>query len=161
MKSLLSKILVLGCVLTALMTFGPAQGQEGRRKKGDATAGIKKKLASAELPADVLAKADKIVAENAPKIAEAQAKVDAVLTDEQRAAQKTARKAAKDAGKKGREAAAEIEAALKLTPEQKTKRDEAQRSLTAAQNEMNTALRAVLNEEQQAKVGLNKRRKNK
>jgi hypothetical protein len=159
MKSLASKMFVAFCLLAAMMTWGAVQGQEGKRKKNDASAGIKKKLEAAALPADVLEKCNKIVAEHAAKINEATAKVNAILTPEQRAAQKAAKKAAKDAGKKGRQAAAEVEAAMKLTAEQKTKLDAANKELTALTDARNDALRAVLSVEQQETVLGKARRK--
>jgi len=161
MKSLLSKVLVAGCVLSivaVLIAVPDSQGQEKKKKK-DASAGIKKKLDDAELGADLLEKCKKVVDEHAPKIAEAQAKVDEILTDEQKKARNAAQKAAKDAGKKGKEAAAEVEAALKLTDEQKGKMEEAQKALTAATNARNDALGALLTDEQKAKVGLKGKKK--
>jgi len=161
MKSLLSKVLVAGCVLSivaVLIAVPDSQGQEKKKKK-DASAGIKKKLDDAELGADLLEKCKKVVDEHAPKIAEAQAKVDEILTDEQKKARNAAQKAAKDAGKKGKEAAAEVEAALKLTDEQKGKMEEAQKALTAATNARNEALGALLTDEQKAKVGIKGKKK--
>jgi hypothetical protein len=162
MKSFASKLFVVSCLM-AVVSLGwvAAQGQEGKKKKGDPTAKLKKKLEEAELPADVLEKCNKIVAEHGPKIAAAQAKVDAVLTDEQRSAQKAAKKAAKDAGKKGKEAQAEIDAAVKLTEEQKPKMEAARKELNDAENAMNDALRAVLSAEQQEKVGIKAKKKKK
>jgi hypothetical protein len=160
-NSLLSKILVAGCVLSivaAIVAVPDSQGQEKKKKK-DATAGIKKKLDEAELGADLLEKCKKVVDEHAPKIAEAQAAVDAILTDEQKKARNAAQKAAKDAGKKGKEAAADVEAALKLTDEQKGKMEEAQKGLTAATNARNEALGALLTDEQKAKVGIKGKKK--
>ena len=164
MKSFLSKMLVASCVVAivaALFAAQDSQGQEKKKKKGgnDPTAKLRAKLDSAELPADVLEKAKKVVDEHAPKIKEAQAAVDSILTDEQKKARSAAQKAAKDAGKKGKEAQDEVNAALKLTDEQKTKMEEAQKALTAAQGDMNKALREVLSEEQQEKVGIKGKKK--
>jgi Spy/CpxP family protein refolding chaperone len=163
MKSFLSKLVIAGCVLsilTALVAVQDSVGQEKKKKqKADPTANIKKKLDSAELPADVLEKAKKIVEEHAPKIAEAQDKVNAILTPEQRQARQAAQKAAKDAGKKGKEAAAEVDAATKLTDEQKGKMEEAQKALTAAQADLNKALGEILTDEQKAKVGIKGKKK--
>lgn len=164
MKSFLSKLLVAGCALSifaALFAVQDSQGQEKKKKKNDPAAAMKKKLDDAGLGADALEKAKKIVDEHAPKIAEAQAKVDSILTDEQKKARGAAQKAAKDAGKKGKEAQAEINAALKLTDEQKGKMEEAQKALTAATNARNEALGAVLTDEQKAKVGIAKGKKKK
>jgi len=99
-------------------------------------------------------KAQKIVDEHAPKLNEAQAAVDAILTDDQKQARRTAQKAAKDAGKKGKEAQAEVTAALMLTDEQKAKMEEADKALAAARADMNKALGEVLNDEQKAKLGI-------
>ena len=162
MKSFLSKMLVAGCVLAlvAIIAGAPdSQGQEKKKKKGDPATAMKKKLDDAELPADVLEKAKKVVDEHAPKIAEAQAKVDSILTDEQKKARNAAQKAAKDAGKKGKEAQADVEAALKLTDEQKTKMEEAQKELNAATGARNEALGALLTDEQKAKVGIKGKKK--
>ena len=161
MKSFLSKCLVAGCVLSlaaVIIAVPDSQGQEKKKKK-DATAGIKKKLDEAELPADVLEKAKKVVDEHAPKIAEAQAAVDAILTDEQKKARSAAQKAAKDAGRKGKEAAAEVEAALKLTDEQKEKMKEANEGLAKATAARNEALGALLTDEQKQKVGIKGKKK--
>jgi hypothetical protein len=157
-------MLVAGCavaIIAALFAAQDSQGQEKKKKKGggDPTAKLKAKLDMAELPADVLEKAKKIVEEHAPKIKEAQAKVDAVLTDEQKKARSAAQKAAKDAGKKGKEAQDEVNAALKLTDEQKTKLEEAQKALAAANADLNKALGEVLSDEQKAKVGIKGKKK--
>ena len=160
MKSLAPKLLVVFCLLAAVMTWSSAEGQEGKKRKADPSAQIKKKLEEATLPPDLLEKCNKIVAEHAAKIAEATAKVNAIYTAEQLQAKRTTQKAAKDAGKKGREAAAEVEAAMKLTDEQKTKLEAANKELTAATNVRNDALRAVLSAEQAEKVlGKAKKRK--
>jgi beta-lactamase regulating signal transducer with metallopeptidase domain len=125
-------------------------------KKGgaDLTAVIKRRLINANLPPDVLAQGFAIAEEHGPKIYESYFKRGAILTDQQQAAQKAAAKAVRDAGKKGREAVAEIEAALMLTPDQKLRWDAAQREATTRNIALNVALRGILNPEQQAKYGL-------
>ena len=161
-NSLLSKVLVAGCVLSifaAVFAAQDSQGQEKKKKKNDPAAAMKKKLDDAGLGADALEKAKKIVDEHAPKIAEAQAKVDSILTDEQKKARGAAQKAAKDAGKKGKEAQAEVTAALKLTDEQKGKMDEANKALTEATNARNAALAAVLSPEELGKIGIKGKKK--
>ena len=162
MKSFLSKILFAGCVLSlvaAIIAVPDSQGQEKKKKKNDPAAAMKKKLDDAELPADVLEKAKKVVDEHAPKIAEAQAAVDAILTDEQKKARSAAQKAAKDAGKKGKEAQADVEAALKLTDEQQAKMKEANDALAKATAARNEALGALLTDEQKQKVGIKGKKK--
>jgi ABC-type Na+ efflux pump permease subunit len=134
------------------LTLNTANAQNKKPGKDVLTAKIKKQLQAAELPADVLEKCNKIVAEMAPKVAEAQSKVDAVLTAEQQQARAAAQKAAKEAGKKKKEAQAEVEAATKLTDEQKSKLAAANKELTAAQTALTDGLKAALTPEQQAKV---------
>jgi hypothetical protein len=86
---------------------------------------------------------------------------EAVLTSEQKAARAAAQKAGKEAGKKRKEIAAEVSAAMKLTAEQKTKYDTAEKELAAAQSSLQKALRGVLSADQQAKIGLKERKKKK
>ena len=149
MKSFALPLLALALVG---MTLNIAAAQAKKQRKNDPAAQMKKRLAAAELPADVLKKCNDIIDEQGKKLSEAQAKVDAVLTAEQRQAQATAQKAAKQAGKKKKEAQAEVDAAAKLTDEQKTKLAAAQKELTAAQSTLQTALRGALTAEQQQEV---------
>jgi hypothetical protein len=120
---------------------------------------IKKKLAEADLPTDTLEKAKKIVDENGIKLKEAQAKVDGVLTAAQQSAKKQARKNARSAGKKGKEAKADIAAAVKLSPEQKTKLAAADSELKSARASVTRDLSSVLTPEQMGKAGLKTKKK--
>jgi len=158
MNSLASKLLVAVCLLAGLIAWDSAHAQDKRQRKNDPSTRIKKKLQEAGLPADVQEKVNKILAEQGPKLTEAQAKVDAVLTAEQKQAQTTAQKAAKEAGKKKKEAVAEVEAAAKMTAEQKTKLAAATKELNSAQTALTSALKGALTAEQQEKL-LGKRKK--
>ena len=128
-------------------------------KKADPSARIKKKLAEAELPAETLAKANKIVEENAPKLKEAQKKVDDALTSEQKQARRQALKNAKSSGKKRKQIQAEAVAAMKLTPEQKAKFDAAEKELKSAQAALTKDLHGALTKDQLAKAGLKAKKK--
>lgn len=157
MNKLLS--LTVGCLIAAIVaTPSLAAGKKNKGSK-DPTAAIKKKLAAAELPAETLAKANKIVDDDAPKLKEAQAKVDAVLTKDQVQARRQAQKDAKTSGKKRKEAQAEVAAALKLTDEQKTKLAAAESEMKSAQAALMRDLRGVLSQEQLAKAGLRTKKK--
>ena len=151
--------LAIGCIIAAI-SLSPSLAA-GKKNKGqkDPTASIKKKLAAADLPAETLAKANKIVDDDAPKLKEAQAKVDAVLTKDQVKVRREAQKAAKRSGKKRKEAQAEVAAALKLTDEQKSKLASAESDLKAVQSALMRDLRGVLSQEQLAKVGLKTKKK--
>ena len=146
--------------LSLLLLASPLFAAKKESKRGtDPAASIKKKLDASDLSTDVKASAKKVIDEHAQKLKDAQAKVEAVLTDEQKSAQKTARKDAKTAGKKRKEAKADIETALKLTDEQKTKLADAQKDLAVAQKDLHKALSGVLTSDQLAKVGLKARKK--
>src|SRR5215211_3082205 len=95
--------IALSLLLLAAIAVPSAFAKAKDNKKADPAARIKKKLAGAELPAGALAKANKVVDENAPKLKEAQAKVDAALTAEQKRARREALKSAKNSGKKRKE----------------------------------------------------------
>src|SRR4051794_35487229 len=149
--SIFSRV-TIGC-LFCLICISPALAAKKNKGQRNPVEQIKKKLAAADLPSDALEKANKVVAENAPKLKEAQAKVDSVLTAEQRNAKKQARKNAKTSGKKGKQAKADIAAAVKLTPEQKTKLAAAESELKSARAAIARDLGKVLSADQMAKVG--------
>jgi len=152
--------IAIACLIAAI-SFSPSLAA-GKKNKGqkDPAATVKKKLAAAELPAETLAKANKVVDDDAPKLKEAQAKVDAVLTKDQVKARRQAQKDAKTSGKKRKEAQADVAAALKLTDEQKSKLATAESELKAAQAALMRDLRGVLTQEQLAKAGLKAKKKN-
>jgi hypothetical protein len=151
--------LFLVCLAALIVLDASAFAAKEGKRKGDPAAAIKKKLDAASLPTETLTSAKKTVDEHAAKLKEAQAKVDAVLTSEQKAAAKTARKSAKTAGKKRKEAQAEVQAALKLTDEQKTKLAAAEKELAAVKLDLTKALSGILTKEQLAKAGLKTRKK--
>lgn len=157
MKPFLAKVFVVGClVAVAGFAWTVADGQEGKKKKKKGpTDDIKARLAAAELPPDVLEKANKIVEEHAPKLREAQAKIDevnAALTPDQRRARTQAQKAAREDGKTQQEAQAAGLAAAKLSDEQKKKLEEGQQAFQAAYQAMTRDLRTLLTPEQREKV---------
>jgi hypothetical protein len=154
---MLSRV-TIGC-LFCLICISPALAAKKNKGQRNPVEQIKKKLAAADLPSDALEKANKVVAENAPKLKEAQEKVDSVLTAEQRNAKKQARKNAKTSGKKGKQAKADIAAAVKLTPEQKTKLAAAESELKSARAAIARDLGKVLSADQMAKVGLKTKKK--
>jgi hypothetical protein len=141
------KTLIVGCLM-GLVSFGFAQQDNKKKGRNDPTAKLRSKLQDSDLGADLKEKIVKIIDEHAPKLREAQAKVDATLTDEQRAAKRAAQKAAKDAGRKGKAAAEEAFAAMKLNDEQKKKYDEANAALQKATAGMNDAIGKLLTDEQ-------------
>lgn len=148
-----------GCLIAALfITPSFAAGKKNKDRK-DPSAAIKKKLSAADLPTDVREKANKVVQDDAPKLKDAQAKIDSILTAEQKQARKQAQKDAKTSGKKRKDAQASALAAMKLTDEQKSKLSAAESELKSAQAALMRDLRGVLSPEQIAKVGLKTKKK--
>jgi hypothetical protein len=145
--------------LFAAVCVNPAMAAKKDKAQRDPTAALSKKLQKADLPADVREKANKVLSEYGPKIREAAASREALLTSEQKAARAEAQKKGKEAGKKRKELAADVTAAMKLTDEQKTKYAAAEKELSAAQSSLQSALRGVLSPDQQAKIGLKNRKK--
>jgi hypothetical protein len=162
MNSLLARTFLVGCLVAVVsIAYAAEEKKPARKGGGGKTAGVLKKLEGAGLPADVLEKVKKVVEEHAPKVAEAQAKLNSILTDEQKKARDEAQKAAKAAGKDRKAAQADVEAALKLTDEQKKGLEEAQRAAQTAQTDFNKAISALLTDEQKEKAGLAQKRKEK
>jgi hypothetical protein len=153
--------LLLGCVLAAIaITPAFAAGKKNKKQdRHDPVASIKKKLAAADLPTDAREKADKVIADDGPKMKDAQAKIDSILTAEQKQAQRQAQKDARTSGKKGKDAKADVAAAMKLTDEQKSKLSAAEGELKSAQAALVRDLRSALSPEQFAKTGLKTKKK--
>jgi Spy/CpxP family protein refolding chaperone len=158
MKSFFAKCAVALALLSTIAFVWQADAQnENKKKRGaaDPTAAMAKKLESVELTADQKTKLEAINKEHGPKLKDAQAKVDKILTPEQIKARREAQQAAKAAGKKGKEAQDSVNEALKLTAEQKKAMDDAQKDLRDAQTAYNTAVAGILTAEQKekAKIG--------
>ena len=82
-----------------------------------------------------------------PKMVDA-AKAGDVLTPEQKKARHEAEKAAKAAGKKGKDFKQAVDDATKVTPEQKTKIDDAAKQLKGLQKDLRDKVLSVLTDEQ-------------
>src|SRR4029079_4634429 len=105
-------------LIVALIAAPAFAAKKDKNKGSDPTASIKKKLDAADLPSDVREKVNNVLAEDSPKLKEAQAKIDTILTNEQKQAKRAAQKEARTNGTKGKNARASIDAALRLTDEQ-------------------------------------------
>lgn len=97
---------------------------------------------------DQKTKLEALKKEYQPKNKEARAKLDSIVTDEQKKARDEAMKAAKAAGKKGREVFEAGRAAMKFTDEQKTKMQEAFKAMGELRKEINGKVMNVLTPEQ-------------
>ena len=141
------RLVTLALLATCVGSFA---ADETEKKKPKASASIAdrslKRLEAAELTEDQVAKIRELAVAADKKIGDL--KAAAALTDEQKAAQKTATQAAKDSGKDKKEARAAVSAALKLTDAQ----TEAQKGAKAASSEFNKAVQELLTDDQKAKL---------
>jgi len=150
-------VLVLALVLAMA---APLMAQrEGRRKEGKRRRPAKVKqeplqfmlgnlLKEIELTAEQKAKLEQLKKEMGPKVMEARKKVDSIFTEEQRKARAEAQKAARAAGKTGKEARNAVEAAVKLTEEQKVKFAAARKAAGELQRQVRDKIMVLLTPEQ-------------
>jgi hypothetical protein len=144
----------LVAVLSAPLAAADKKKEKGE-KQGRAAGAALAFLAKLDLSAEQQEKIEKIRAEYGPKLAEANKKVG--LTKEQRTARAEAAKQAKADGKKGKEIAAAVAEAVKLTGEQQ----EALEGVQKLGGQLREAVMNVLTEEQRAKVAPRKGKKKK
>lgn len=143
-----------GCVavLAVSMSLCHAADEPASKKKGLPGQQIFQLPKEVELTADQQAKLDALKKEHGPKLAELQKRVDEILSMEQKTARKEAIAKAREEKLKGKEAREALEAALKLTPEQKEKWTAAQAEIQAAQGKVRERIAEFLTDEQKAKV---------
>jgi hypothetical protein len=158
--SIMSQCLRHAVVLTAvffLVSAAPSFGQRAEKQKARAA----KRAAQNQvfqLPKDITLSEEQQTKLNAlkeqygPKLAAISAKQNEILTPEQRAARAEVAKANREAKKAGKEAQEAINAALKLTEEQKAKWTAAQKEMQDLRKEIDQKKRDLLTEEQKAKL---------
>jgi Spy/CpxP family protein refolding chaperone len=109
-------------------------------------------VAGLDLTAEQQAKIDEIRKEYRPKLAEIQKRRNEIMTPERRKTEKEAKQSAKDAGKKGKKAKADVDAALDLSPAESEKLAAIEKERQALIAKINVEVRALLTEEQKAKL---------
>ncbi len=157
------KAMCLGLIVAITTSANAADGaKEAKGKKANGQANpvfaIPKEIT---LTAEQQAKVDEIKKEQGPKVAELTAKVDAVLTAEQKSARKVANAKNKADGKKGKEAKAAVDEAMKLTDDQKKQQSELQPELTKLQQSIKEQINGLLTDEQKTHYKLPKAKKAK
>ena len=161
MRGLMKTVLCTGLAVAMALTAGSVEAAK-EKKKPDGSANpvfaIPKEIT---LTAEQQTKLDAITKEEGPKVAELTEKLDAVLTAEQKTARKEAAAKAKADGKKGKDAAAAVEEALKLTDEQKKQRAEVQPEMAKLQASIKEKIHGLLTDEQKAHYKLPKAKKSK
>jgi hypothetical protein len=147
MKRITSQLLVI-LLIAAVAAPLAAQQQNKKKKQPTLVERTLKRFAKAELTEEQTAKIKELATAAEPKLVAAKKK--AALTAEQRQAMTAARKKAADDGLKGKAAREAVQAAGKLTDEQKEGLAE-QRALTL---KFNKATIGLLSEEQRTKAGV-------
>jgi Spy/CpxP family protein refolding chaperone len=139
----------------ALAMVGPAlalQKAEKKPPKCPAADRIERMLQGLTLSDAQKAKLAEVAKECGPKMVEANQKLDALLTLEQKQARVEAMAAAKTAGKKGKEMQEAVEAALKLTDDQKAKYTAARTAMGELEKGLREKVMGVLTPEQVEQV---------
>jgi Spy/CpxP family protein refolding chaperone len=126
------------------------KGQGKKAAKGPDPVG--KMVAGLDLTAEQQAKIDEIRKEYRPKLAEIQKRRNVIMTAERRKTEKEAKQAAKDAGKKGKKAKADVDAALGLSAAESEALGDIEKERQALLAKINTDVRALLTDEQKAKL---------
>jgi Spy/CpxP family protein refolding chaperone len=138
-------------LVAATVSAQDSEGHKGHRGGMRSDSPIDRILALADLKLtdDQVTKLKAIKTEYAPKFQELATARDGILTDDQKKARAEAMKEAKAAGKKGRELFEAVQAAVKLTDEQKTKMKEVGKEAAALGKEVLGKAKEVLTADQQ------------
>ena len=151
-RTVLTLALVL--VMATALAAAPKKGKGKKGKKAPpcpAAQRVDRMLSGVELTDEQKTKLGEIKKEFGPKLMEVMKKMD-VLTPEQKKARAAAAKEAKAAGKKGKEAREAIDAAVKMTEEQKDKIAEVRKEMRPLEKELREQVLAVLTDEQKQQV---------
>jgi hypothetical protein len=161
-KALVSLAVIAGLNLSIVTAQDVEKAPETKSKKKPADGtqnpvfAIPKEITLSE---EQQAKLNEIKKEHAPKVLELTTKLDSLLTSEQKTARKTASAKAKEDGMKGKDAAAYVDEAMKLTDEQKTQRGELQVEMTNLRNAIKGQIHDFLTDEQREHFKLPKSKK--
>lgn len=151
MKTFATWCLAAGMALLSLAHLQAADEPKGKKKAepGAQAFNLPKEIT---LSAEQQEKLAALKKELGPKVAAAQKKIDEILTADQKAARKAAQEKVKADNLKGKAAQEAVEAALKLTDEQKTKFTAAQAEMREVQALVKSKMAEFLTDEQKAKV---------
>ena len=147
--SFLSLTLALACSLVLAADKAEKKPEKKPASPAAAVFAVPKKVT---LTAEQQTKVDELRKDLEPKLAEAMQKLDSILTAEQKAARETAARDAKAAGKKGKELSEALNAAVKLTDEQKAQMDTSRKEVAELTKKAKTALMELLTDEQKAEL---------
>lgn len=145
-----------GCLSLALLLTGSVFAADDA--KADKGKGKKAPVVAVQLPKDIELTADQktklegVNKEFAEKLAEAQKKLDSVLTDDQKKARLAAMKEVRTGDKKGKEAREAIDKAIALKDDQKKAYEEASQGLADVRLAALKKAAEFLTDDQKAKI---------
>jgi len=148
--------ILTACVLTVSFA-APAIAADKKKKKVPNVVRVPKGI---ELTTDQKTKVEALNKEFGPKLAECKAKVNSIITADQKKARAEALKKAKADGKNKKEANAAANAALAITADQKAKQAETKKAMGTLNKEIRVKFAALLTDEQKAKLKGGKKKKN-
>lgn len=153
MSRLLKNISVIAlAVLVASPMWADAQ-EKGKKKKDNLDNAVAKSFQLPDtitLTDDQKTKLEEVKKEFDSKVREVVKKQNDILTAEQKKARNEVMKTAKAAGKKGKDAQADVNAALNLTDEQKKKQEEVGKELKDLNKQVREKIGTFLTEDQKA-----------
>ncbi len=149
----MSRTVICGLLVLSLAISAPADEKKKKKGAGNrAPVPTQRFLAGIELTADQKEKVKALNATLEATAKELAAKRQAILTDEQRAAENAARKAAQAEGKNPAETRKATQDALQLTAEQQEKMKGLQQAQREFSAKVIAGLKGILTPEQQAKL---------
>jgi Spy/CpxP family protein refolding chaperone len=151
---MLKAVLSTALVLALSLVFAADASAQRRERRRDRQGGqpnfsrVDMMVMGLTLTEDQKAKVAELKKEYDPKFKENMTKADGVLTDDQKKARREAVEKARADGKSRKEVRDAAEAAVKLTPEQKTKLDELKKAGDALGKEVHAKVDSILTQEQ-------------
>ena len=162
MKRTLQGLLVLTLAVVLAMPAAAAEDKKKKKKKrGRRTPSAVRVPKGIELTADQKKQVATINKEFAPKLVELNKKAGTIITPEQRKARSAASKKAKADGTKGKAARAAVNAAVKLSAEQRKALAEVNKARQVVSRAAHAKFVEILTDEQKAKLPKKKGKKKK
>ena len=159
MRKMILKFAVLALAVLIAAPVWAAKDEKKKEKGARATSRAFVLPTTITLSAEQMTKLAEVKKEFEPKLEELAKKQGGILTAEQKKARQEASKAAKAAGKKGKEAQADIAAAMKLTDDQKKQQEEVDKEMKELNGKIRDQISSFLTAEQKANLTTKKKKK--
>jgi len=154
MRRVVALSAVLPLVIASTVLSQETSRQAARRTQQRQPAAFRQvfTLRGVEFTPEQQARIEELRKKYSPQMSEIQGKRDGILTDEQRQAQREAFRVAREAGKQGAALRSAVDAAVKLTDEQKATLAKLQKERAGLLAEIQKELRALLTDEQRKQL---------